>query len=55
MLKVILDAICYCCYREKRELTTESVLEHLEGLAEHEVKFIVNKIIKSRNMIKSCC
>ena len=35
--------------------TTESVVEHLEGLVEHEVKFIINKVIRSRNTLKSCC
>jgi hypothetical protein len=55
MLKWILDALYYCCYREKPQITTESVIEHLERLAEHEVKFIINKVSKSRNMLKSCC
>ena len=55
MLKVILDAIYYCCYREKPKITTESVVEHLERLAEHEVKLIINKVIRSRNTLKSCC
>lgn len=55
MIQKILDAICYCCYRERPEITTESVIEHLERLAEHEVKFIVNKVTKKYDRLKSCC
>jgi hypothetical protein len=59
MLKAILDALYYCCYREKPEIRKEAVVEdfveQLEALAEHEVKFIINKVIKNRNMLKSCC
>lgn len=55
MIKAILDAIYYCCYREKPTITTESVIEHLEKLAEHEVKYVVNKVAKKYDRLKSCC
>ena len=55
MFQVILNALYYCCYRERPRVTTEAVIEHLERLAEHEVKFIVNQVVKKYDRLKSCC
>jgi hypothetical protein len=55
MIETILDAIYYCCYREKPKISTESVIQHLEKLAEHEVRYVVNKVLKNRDRLKSCC
>jgi hypothetical protein len=55
MIQAILDALYYCCFREKYKISTETVIEHLERLTENEVKFIINKVIKNRDLFKSCC
>jgi hypothetical protein len=47
MLNIILDFIKYCCYREK-QIKPESLLDHLESLAEHEM----DQILKRLNYVK---
>ena len=54
MIGLILDAIYYCCYRQKEQINTETVIEHLEKMAEHEIKYIINKFNK-KPAINYCC
>ena len=53
MIGFILDALYHCCCHRQR-VTTETVIDHLERLAEHEVRYIVNKFGKSKSF-HSCC
>ena len=39
----------------KETITTETVIEHLEKLADHEIKFIINKLVKQKDVFKACC
>ena len=51
---LILDVLYYCCYRHKEQIKTETVIEHIEKLAEHEIKYIINKF-SSKSAINACC
>jgi hypothetical protein len=54
MIQAILDALYYCCFRQK-QITPETILEHLQELADHEIEFIINKVSKLKNRKLSCC
>ena len=53
MIAVILECLYYCCYREK--ITTDKIIDHIEKLADHEIKYIINKFnhISSKGIM--CC
>jgi hypothetical protein len=52
MSAIVTGLLCGCC---SFSYVLLDFVEQLEALAEHEVKFIINKVIKNRNMLKSCC
>ena len=56
MIGIILDAVAYCCFREKekQKSLSETVLDHLEQMAEHEIEHVLKKL----NYVKKpaiCC
>ena len=55
MLQEIIDAFYYCFFREKEAITTDSVIDHLEKLSDHELKLIMNRFVKQHDVFKACC
>ena len=54
MIQIILEALYYCCFRNK-QITHETIIEHHQELADCEIEFIINKVNKVKNKKLSCC
>ena len=46
--------ICCCCFRDKETITTAHVIDHLDELADYEMKWIMNKFDKNKNKLYLC-
>jgi len=57
MISIIIDAFYYCCFNRpgKNNSPFEVILKNLDELANHEIEFIENHIIKKKKINLKCC